>query len=150
MKQLIFKVILLIQISEVCLLKQVQALESVKEYHVSSFENPYFNTSRVQFGNDTTVYTQNDINKIADSLTQKVERENRIVDILEPNKAYTLPIGIVKDVGGLKYTIVLDELRFSSIELTAKAYMSLSFPGSSKKIGFVADDVKISVDGILS
>lgn len=107
-----------------------------------------FNTSNILFGDDTVSYSQIDIDQIADSLTQKVINDNKIVDLLDPKKVYTLPIGIGKRIGGVYYIVVLDDLRFTTTGLTAKAYMSLSFPGSSKKIGLVADDVKISIDGI--
>lgn len=109
---------------------------------------PFFSTENVLMGADTTTHSQIDIDQIADSLTQKVIGENKIVDLLDPGKVYTLPIGIGKNIGGLYYIIVLDELRFTPSGLTAKAYISLSFPGSTKKFGLVADNVKIGVGGI--
>lgn len=109
---------------------------------------PFFSTSDIVVGEDTTNYSQIDIDQIADSLTQKVLTDNKIVDLLDPEKVYTLPIGIGKNIGGLYYIVVLDDLRFTPTGLTAKAYMSLSFPGSSKKFGLVADNVKIGIGGI--
>lgn len=117
---------------------------------VSSFASkiPYFDINQATFGNDTTSNGTVDIDQIADSLTQKVLGENKIVDLLDPEKVYTLPIGIGKNIGGLYYIIVLDDLKFTPTGLIAKAYISLSFPGSSKKFGLMADNVKIGVDGI--
>ncbi|MHC1702727.1 MAG: hypothetical protein AB9846_02355 [Tenuifilaceae bacterium] len=109
---------------------------------------PYFNINQAKFGADTTTHNQLDLDQIADSLTQKVLGENKIVDQLDPSKIYTLPIGIGKNIGGIYYIVVLDDLRFTPTGLTAKAYMSLLFPGSSKKIGLMADNVKIGIGGI--
>ncbi len=109
---------------------------------------PFFSIDQAVIGEDTTSSNSIDIDQIADSLTQKVLKENKIVDLLDPSKVYTLPIGIGKNIGGLYYIVVLDELRFTPTGLTAKAYMSLSFPGSSKKIGLMAENVKIGVGGI--
>lgn len=104
--------------------------------------------SQAKYSVDTTIQTQERIDQVADSLTQKVQKENKIIDLLDPEKVYTLPIGIGKNIGGLYYIIVLDELRFTPTGLTAKAYMSISFPGSSKKIGLMAENVRIGIDGI--
>lgn len=109
---------------------------------------PFFDIRHAQVGEDTTSKKSLDIDQIADSLTQKVIGENKIVDLLDPGKVYTLPIGIGKMIGGLYYIVVLDDLRFTPSGLTAKAYMSLSFPGSTKKFGLMADNVKIGVGGI--
>lgn len=98
--------------------------------------------------NDTVNSGVIDIDRLADSLTNKVLGENRIVDMLDPSKVYTLPLGIVKEVGGIFYTIVLDNLKFTPSGAVMKAYMSLSFPGSTKKIGLVADSVKVGINGI--
>ncbi|RPH33594.1 MAG: hypothetical protein EHM93_04740 [Bacteroidales bacterium] len=114
----------------------------------SSSRIPYFDISQATFTNDTTSHGTIDVDQMADSLTQKVQSENKIVDLLDPEKIYTLPIGIGKNIGGLYYIIVLDDLKFTPQGLTAKAYMSVTFPGSSKKFGLVADNVKIGVGGI--
>jgi hypothetical protein len=97
---------------------------------------------------DSTQKDYVDIDALADSLTRKVLGENRVVDALDPEKTYTLPLGLVKDIGGVSYVIVLDELTFTPSGAVMKAYMSLSLPGSSKKIGLVADEVKVGVNGI--
>lgn len=109
---------------------------------------PFFDINQAKYSDGDQDQKVIDVDQIADSLTQKVLSENKIVDLIDPEKVYTLPIGIGKNIGGLYYIIVLDELSFSPSGLTAKAYMSLSFPGSSKKFGLVADEVKIGVDGI--
>ena len=114
-----------------------------------AFANPTpFNLTQTATNPDTLKLSQLDLDKIADSLTSKVLNENRIVDLLDPKKVYTLPIGICKNIGGINFIIVLDDLHFSSVGLSAKAYISLSFPGSPNKIGLMADNVWIGVDGI--
>jgi hypothetical protein len=107
-----------------------------------------FNYYKVTTTEDTVKLSQLDLDRVADSLTNKVMGENRLVDLLDPQKVYTLPIGICKIIGGISYIVVLDNLQFSPIGVRAKAYMSLSFPGSSKKFGLIADNVMIGVDGI--
>jgi len=109
----------------------------------------YFDESSLNTdGQDSTISDQLDLDQIADSLTQKVLGENKIVDMLDPAKVYTLPLGIVKEIGGVFYIIVLDNLKFTSSGAVMKAYMSLSFPGSTKKFGLVADNVKVGLNGI--
>lgn len=97
---------------------------------------------------DSTSKGNIDLDALADSLTKKVLGDNRVVDMLDPDKIYTLPLGIVKVIGGISYIIVLDELSFTPSGAVMKAYMSLTLPGSSKNIGFVAENVKVGIKGI--
>ncbi|MGB4327697.1 MAG: hypothetical protein WBJ36_02340, partial [Tenuifilum sp.] len=110
---------------------------------------PYFSLSSISTDSqDEIVGDQLDLDRLADSLTQKVLGENRIVDMLDPEKVYTLPLGIVKEIGGMYYTIVLDKLKFTPSGAVLKAYMSVSLPGSTKKFGLVADSVTVGINGI--
>lgn len=110
---------------------------------------PYFSLSSISTDSqDEIVGDQLDLDRLADSLTQKVLGENRIVDMLDPDKVYTLPLGIVKEIGGMYYTIVLDKLKFTPSGAVLKAYMSVSLPGSTKKFGLVADSVTVGINGI--
>lgn len=112
---------------------------------------PYFDETIINTDSqDSPVNDQLNLDQIADSLTQKVLGENKVVDMLDPEKVYTLPLGIVKEIGGMYYTIVLDNLKFTPSGAVMKAYMSVSLPGSTKKFGLVADNVKIGVNGIES
>lgn len=124
-------------------------LNGVTAKPISNLSIPFFNSlSETSDTINNTPTNQVDLDRLADSLTQKVLGENKVVDMLDPEKVYTLPIGIVKQLGGVYYTIVLDNLKFTPTGAELKAYMSLSFPGSTKKIGLVADKVKIGINGI--
>ncbi|HBI80904.1 MAG TPA: hypothetical protein DDY04_02915 [Bacteroidales bacterium] len=136
------------------LLNPLIALSEVRESAYGETPNSYpkilffDESSLTPDGQDSTISDQLDLDQIADSLTQKVLGENKIVDMLDPAKVYTLPLGIVKEIGGVFYIIVLDNLKFTSSGAVMKAYMCLSFPGSTKKFGLVADNVKLGMNGI--
>lgn len=112
---------------------------------------PFFTDSSLSAGaQGKPVTNQLDLDRLADSLTKKVLGENRVVNMLDPDKVYTLPLGIVKEIAGMTYTIVLDELRFTPSGALLKVYMTVKFPGSPNPFGLMADSVRVGIDGIES
>jgi len=89
--------------------------------------------------NDTLTPEQLELKVLA--LTQKVTSENRLVDILTPDEATNLPVGIKKEIGGQSMTLVLDDMEFGRQGAIAKAYLSITFPGSDKNMIFIAEEV---------
>ncbi|HUW06159.1 MAG TPA: hypothetical protein VMW01_07845 [Williamwhitmania sp.] len=141
MKKLVF-------LSTILMLFIATKMEAGEPAKVSNFTLPYFSVQDADAGADTTTLSVQEIERRADSLTNKVINENRIVGLLDPSKTYTLPIGIQKNIGGTRVTIVLDELRLLPNKAVLKAYMKLEIPESGKSIAFYADEVTIGASGI--
>lgn len=59
-----------------------------------------------------------------------------------------LPIKIEKEVGGRTYTILLDQIRFSTTGGTLDAYFILEVPNSGQKVVFRATDIPFSAGGL--
>lgn len=97
---------------------------------------------------DTSQLTQSELMLKAESLLLNVKTSNRYIGILASNQPHELPVGIQKIIAGVEYTIVLDDLFLDPMGANLKAYMTLQFPGSDKKLGFFADNVRIGPDGI--
>ena len=97
---------------------------------------------------DTTQITPSELEMKAEALLHKVKTSNRYVGLLAANQAYDLPVGIQKNIAGVEYTIVLDDLFLDPTGANLKAYMTLGFPGSDKKLGFFADSVRLGPNGI--
>lgn len=141
MKKLVFLPILLV-------LSLVVKVEASERASVAALTIPYFSKSEATIGLDTSSATATAIEHKADSLTQLVIRENRLVGLLDATKSYTLPLGIQKEVGGVKFIIVLDELRLLPNRAVLKAYLRILIPESGKTLSFYADEVTIGPDGI--
>ena len=72
------------------------------------------------------------------SITNKVEKENKLAGNMDPDSVSSLPIGIVKEIGVTRYIIAIDSASFKPTGAFFNAYMALDFPGSDKKIAFEA------------
>ncbi len=141
MKKLVF-------FSTILMLFIATNMEATEPAKALNFTLPYFSVENADAGADTTRLTEQEIERRADSLTNKVINENNIVGLLDPNKTYTLPIGIQRMVGNTKVIIVLDELRLLPNKAVLKAYLKLLLPEAGKSISFYADEVTIGSSGI--
>jgi len=95
-----------------------------------------------------TLVTPSELQLKAEALLHKVNTNNRFVGFLSPNQAHELPVGIQKVIAGVEYTIVLDDLILDNAGASMKAYMTLQVPGSDRKLGFYADNVRVGPNGI--
>lgn len=77
----------------------------------------------------------------------KVEEEGRFIDFLDFNLAHELPVGIQKQIGNIKYTIIIDSLIFDGDWVEVVAMMSLAIPEKNKKLAFKGRDIKFSATG---
>ncbi len=66
-----------------------------------------------------------------------------------PTDTSSLPIGIVTDIGGVKYAICIDSARFSPTGAEFSVYMAMDFPGAGRKIAFAAKNIKFNPKGVL-
>lgn len=97
---------------------------------------------------DTTMLTSAQLEAKADALLHEVKTSNKYIGVLAANQAHELPVALRKDIAGVEYTIVLDDLYLDPLGAGLKAYMTILFPGSTEKLGFFADNVRIGPNGI--
>ena len=80
--------------------------------------------------------------------TSAVEDPARQVGGVDPNNMPSLPIGIVKPVGGGKVIICIDSAYFLKDGAYFSAYMALDFPNAEKKIAFAAKNIRFNPEGV--
>jgi hypothetical protein len=84
------------------------------------------------------------------SLVHEVSNNPSVqVGNISPDSPPSLPIGIVKSIGGTIYCVVIDSAVFENDEAYFSAYMSIDFPGSSKKLAFSASHINFNPSGVL-
>lgn len=66
-----------------------------------------------------------------------------------PTDTSSLPIGIVKEIGGVIYAICIDSARFTPQGAEFSVYMAMDFPGANQKIAFAAKNIKFNPKGVL-
>lgn len=84
------------------------------------------------------------------SLNDRIEREGRFTDHFQPGNASTLPVGIVREIGGTRYIIAIDSAFFTPTGACFNAYMALQFPNSDKRIAFAAKGVRFNPRGVVA
>ncbi len=67
---------------------------------------------------------------------------------LDVDSSASLPIGIVKEIGGVKYIIAIDSAEFLPNGAYFNAYMALEFPGAQERIAFAANHIKFNPLGV--
>lgn len=92
--------------------------------------------------------TPEQLEQKAEQLLLQVQADSRYIGFLANDRTYNLPVGIYKNIAGVEYTIVLDEFKLDPNGASLKAYMTIGVPGSTKKLGFYADNVRIGPEGI--
>lgn len=83
------------------------------------------------------------------SVLQKVETENRIVGNYGPDSLTSLPVGIQREIGNVRYTIAIDSMVFLPDGARLNAYMALQFPGSGQKLCFSARRIAFNPKGVI-
>jgi hypothetical protein len=58
------------------------------------------------------------------SIVNTVESKNNFIDQLNPDSNVSLPFGIMKQIGAVRYTIAIDSMRFLSNGAQAKLYLA--------------------------
>lgn len=84
------------------------------------------------------------------NLAMKVEQEGRFIDRLTSLFEVTYPIGISKDIGGQKYTIVLDSDEITPEGAFISAYMSFPIPQTGRQLAFMANRIPLTAEGGLN
>ena len=89
-----------------------------------------------------------DLEDYIDGLQNIVKANNRFVGLLSSDQVYQLPVGLHRNIGGIEYIIVLDNLSIDPMGGWISAYMSLQFPGADEPIGLYTDSVRLTANGI--
>ncbi|MBK9285312.1 MAG: hypothetical protein IPM51_13505 [Sphingobacteriaceae bacterium] len=90
-----------------------------------------------------------DVTKVI-SLVTEVENKNKFIEWFSPDSTASLPFGIIKQKGAMRYVIAVDSMQFKKSEATFSAFAAIDFPGTTKKIAFRASNVKFNPSGVLN
>ncbi len=80
-------------------------------------------------------------------MLEKVKSENRFIDKLDSATIISLPVGIKTELGGLEYTILIEQVSFKPNGAFFNAFMSFEIPQSGKKLSFRGLNIPLSFGG---
>jgi hypothetical protein len=83
------------------------------------------------------------------ALLEKIENENRYTSNLDPESLSSLPVGIIKEIGSIRYIVAIDSATFFPDGAYFNAYMALEIPGSSRKIAFAGKNLRFNPSGVI-
>jgi hypothetical protein len=92
-----------------------------------------------------------DTASLADNIRAKVDevlRQGKTTDRLTENDLANLPIGIGKEIGGKKYFIIVDSVRFTPETAYLNAYAVLGITGTNKELAFAATNIEFQPGGL--
>jgi hypothetical protein len=78
-----------------------------------------------------------------------VDDPDRQVGNFDPYSAPSLPIGLVKTIGGTKYVIAIDSAYFLNNAAYFSAFMAIDFPGANKPLAFAAKNIQFNPEGVV-
>lgn len=93
--------------------------------------------------------TDPEINRVI-SIVNSVETKNNFIDQLNPDSNVSLPFGIIKQIGGVRYVIAIDSMKFQPQGAYFSAYAAIDFPGTLKKLAFRGSHIKFNPIGVIS
>lgn len=70
-------------------------------------------------------------------------------DYFNPQDSASLPIGIVKKIGGTIYAICIDSAYYTTQGSYFNVYMAMDFPGTGRKVAFAAKHIQFNPKGVL-
>ncbi|NSL85536.1 hypothetical protein ECE50_001750 [Chitinophaga sp. Mgbs1] len=82
------------------------------------------------------------------SVIKTVKDENRIKGSIANEDIQDLPVGIVREISGNQYIIVIDSARVTPQGGFFSAYASVTIPGTEKQLVFAGKDIKFHPGGI--
>ncbi|GAA0894202.1 hypothetical protein GCM10009122_38820 [Fulvivirga kasyanovii] len=88
--------------------------------------------------------------KRALELDEFISSNDKFVDILDEKTLIDMPVGLKKDVGGLRYSISLDSIVMTPQGAYLIAYMVFEEPSSGKKLAFRGTNIKLTKNGGLT
>jgi len=95
--------------------------------------------------------TETGASRLADkilAMQDKIILEGKTSQQLSEKDLASLPVGIVKDIGGITYMIIIDSARFTPQGAFFNAYVALDFKASGKTIAFVGRNIAFQPGGL--
>lgn len=77
-----------------------------------------------------------------------VNQNQAYSESLPQDSSCSLPLGIVKEIGGSRYVIAVDSARFTPTLATFSAYMAIEIPGTGEQLAFAARNVAFNPKGV--
>jgi len=84
------------------------------------------------------------------ALHDAILESGKIAGQMAPDAEASLPMGIMKQVGGLNYLIAIDGMAFTPQGATLNAYVSLDVPNSERRIAFAGRNIGFHPGGLTS
>jgi hypothetical protein len=84
------------------------------------------------------------------SLHDEVSDPNKQVGNLNQDSLPSLPIGLMKEIGGTKYIIAIDSAEFTPTGAYFNAYMAVELPGCTQRLAFAAKHIQFNPKGVVS
>lgn len=78
---------------------------------------------------------------------QEVESRGAFIDNLNELSMLKLPVGITKDLAGIRYTVIVSKLKVTPTGSTIEAYFMLEIPQNNVKIAFRGSGIPFSNKG---
>ena len=82
------------------------------------------------------------------ALHDRIMETGRYINQLTEQDMASLPVGVVKDVGGIQYIIAIDQARFAPQGAFFNAYISLDLPFTEGKLAFAAENISFHPGGL--
>lgn len=96
---------------------------------------------------DTTHHTLED--RIF-SLHERIVNDPSLqTDHFSSTDSTSLPIGIVREIGGVVYAICIDSAKYTPQGAYFNVYMAMDFPGAGRKIAFAAKNIQFNPQGVI-
>jgi hypothetical protein len=83
------------------------------------------------------------------SVVDNVASTNNYAGNFNPDSLYTLPFGIMKEIGATRYVIAIDSAVFLPGIALYSAYMAVEFPGSMERIAFSGKNIAFNPKGVI-
>lgn len=83
------------------------------------------------------------------ALSDQVEKDNLYTGNLNADSIGVLPVGLLKEIGNVRYVICIDSMRLHSGMGKFSAYMALEVPQSDRRIAFAASGIGFNPKGVL-
>lgn len=83
------------------------------------------------------------------SRVNTVEQVSNFIEELSPDSIASLPIGMIKKIGDVRYVIAIDSVNFKPSGAYFSAYAAIDFPGTTKKLAFEAVNIKFNPKGVV-
>lgn len=126
-----------------------------KFYFTSHFRKTiisFLMITAISFLQNTLLYAQSPPDpSLADkikALYEDILKKGNIIEKLSKENLVNLPVGLVKEVGGINYMIIIDDAKFTTKGAFFSAYLVLQFKPTGHELTFVGRNIGFQPGGI--